>query len=95
MARGVLITGQMSEITAASIPSSNVRLRVRATVGFATKIRSHNLNGVIGAKLRLLFLRLQLRFIGCNKRTNFGCHIQQLEPLLFVEGHGETPHAVD
>ena len=83
MARGVLITGQMSEITAASIPSSNVRLRVRATVGFATKIRSHNLNGVIGAKLRLLFLRFQLRFIRCNKRTNFGCR------------HGEAPHAVD
>ena len=42
-----------------------------------------------------LFLRFRLRFIRCNKRTNFGCHIQQLEPLLFVQGHGEAPHGVD
>ena len=42
-----------------------------------------------------LVLNFQLRFIRCNKRTNFGCHIQQLEPLLFVEGHREAPHPVD
>jgi hypothetical protein len=55
MAPGVLTTDQMSELTAASIPFSNVRLRVRATVGFATKIRSHNRNGAIGAKLRAFY----------------------------------------
>ena len=36
-----------------------------------------------------LFLRFQLRFVRCNKRTNFGRHIQQFEPLLFVQGDGE------
>src|SRR6202163_2203329 len=40
-------------------------------------------------------LRLQLRFVRGNERANVGRHIQQLQPLFFIQGHRKAPHAVD
>ena len=39
-----------------------------------------------------LFLRFQLRFIRCNKRTNFGCHVRQFKPTaLCTRSLGSAP----
>jgi hypothetical protein len=42
-----------------------------------------------------LILRLQLRFVRGNERANVGRHVQQLQPLFFIQGHGKATHSVD
>jgi len=36
-----------------------------------------------------------LRFVRSNELANVGRHVQQLQPLFFVQGHGKAPHPVD
>src|SRR5216684_1501181 len=42
-----------------------------------------------------LLLRLQLRFVRSNERANVGRHVQQLQPLFFVQRHGKSSHPID
>src|SRR5262244_1826884 len=42
-----------------------------------------------------LFLRLQLPLVRSDEGANIVRHIEELEPLLFVEGHRKAAHAVD
>ncbi len=40
-------------------------------------------------------LRLQLRVVGGNERADLGRHVQQFQPLFFVQRHGKAAHAID
>src|SRR5262245_17703854 len=42
-----------------------------------------------------LFLRLQLPLVRSDEGANIVRHIEELEPLLLVEGHRKAAHAVD
>jgi len=42
-----------------------------------------------------LILRFQLRFVRSDERPNLIRHVQQLQPLFFVQGHGKTSHALN
>src|SRR5262245_18654661 len=42
-----------------------------------------------------LLFRLQLPFVRGNERTNVVRHVEQLEPLLFVQSHGKPSHPID
>src|ERR1700693_3125337 len=42
-----------------------------------------------------LVLRFQLHFIGSDERPNLVRHIEQFQPLFFVQGYGKASHAID
>jgi tetratricopeptide (TPR) repeat protein len=50
---------------------------------------------IVDLSLIILILRFKLRFVRNNERANVGRHVQQLQPLFFIQGHRKAPHSVD
>jgi hypothetical protein len=59
-------------------------------IGSASTRRRRNAGGRTSSALRL-----QARIVGANEGANVVGHVEELRPLLLVEGDGEAPEAVD